>query len=62
MESPYFWLEKAKREEKIDTCVSYYLNGLRHSPTSTMLMYNLANSYKKLGKLENAQAWFSLGV
>jgi tetratricopeptide (TPR) repeat protein len=64
MDKPYFWLEKAldsKAEGKIDTCVSFYLNGLRHTPTSTMLIYNLANSYKKLGKLKNAEIWFTLG-
>ena len=64
MDQPFFWLEKAlasKKEGKIDTCVSYYLNGVRHTPTSTMLIYNLANSYKKLGKLKNAAVWFTLG-
>lgn len=43
-------------------CVSYYLNALRHTPTSVFLMYNLANCYKKLGKLQNAKAWFTIGV
>jgi len=27
-----------------------------------MLMYNLANCYKKLGKLKNAKEWFTIGV
>ena len=27
-----------------------------------MLMYNLANCYKKLGKLQNAKEWFKIGV
>jgi hypothetical protein len=54
MSSPFFWLQKAlitQKDGKIDMCVSYYLNALRHTPTSAILMFNLANSYKKLGKL-----------
>jgi len=54
MVSPFFWLQKsyiAQKDGKIDMCVSYYLNALRHTPTSVILMFNLANSYKKLGKL-----------
>jgi tetratricopeptide (TPR) repeat protein len=65
MESELFWLQKAlisQKEGQIEACVGYYLRGLRWNPTSTLLMYNLANSYKKLGKLQNAKLWFNLGV
>jgi len=45
MVSPFFWLQKsyiAQKDGKIDMCVSYYLNALRHTPTSVILMFNLA--------------------
>ena len=42
--------------------MDYYRQGLRKNVTNLTLIYNLANSYKKLKKYSNALTWFMHGV
>ena len=42
--------------------MDYYRQGLRKNPTSLMLIYNLANSYKKLKKYSSTLVWFCHGI
>ena len=42
--------------------MDYYRQGLRKNPTSLHLIYNLANSYKKLKKYNSTLVWFCHGI
>ena len=65
MKSPDFWLQKGilcANEGKVEAAMDYYRQGLRLNPNSRELLYNLANSYKKLKRFNNSLRWFSHSV
>ena len=60
-----FWLQKGMQKAvqgKADAAMDYYRQGLRKNLTNLTLIYNLANSYKKLNKYSNALTWFMHGI
>ena len=42
----------------IEGAIDYYKQGLKITPTSEKLLYNIACSYEKIGKFANALRWF----
>lgn len=65
MESVDFWLQRGVSESNkgnIEAAMDYFKQGLRKNPTNLVLIYCLANAYKKLKKFNSTLIWFSHGV
>lgn len=64
MNNPDFWLQKAIQKQKnqaqngVEGAIDYYKQGLRITPNSEKLLYNIACCYEKIGKFENSIRWF----
>ena len=60
-----FWMQQGMQRAirgETAAAMDYYRQGLRKNPTNLLLIYNLANSYKKLRKYTSTLTWFMHGV
>lgn len=63
--SEEFWLQKGVNYSlhgEIFEAMDYFRQGLRDTPTSIKLIYNFANSYKKLKHYQTAIKWLHHGL